>query len=58
MKKYITILCLALLAVSTLVLGGCGGSDNNSKKVAVAFANSSSSWQTNHKQKITSEDPK
>ena len=47
MKKYITILCLALLAVSTLVLGGCGGSDNNSKKVAVAFANSSSSWQTN-----------
>ena len=47
MKKIITILCLALLVISTLVLGGCGSSDTNNKKVAVAFANSSSSWQKN-----------
>ena len=48
MKKITTLLCLALFAVSTLVLAGCGdNSSDNNKKVAVAFANSSASWQKN-----------
>lgn len=47
MKKIMIILCLALAAVSAMLLGGCGNSDTDNKKVAVSFANSSSSWQTN-----------
>lgn len=47
MKKIMIMLCLALLAASTLVLSGCGSSDTNNKKVAVALDNSSERWQTN-----------
>ena len=47
MKKIITLFCLAALGLSALVLGGCGSDADNNKKVAVAFANSSPSWQKN-----------
>lgn len=47
MKRIMTLLCLALLVIGALVFVGWGHSDNNSKKVAVAFANSSASWQKN-----------
>jgi len=47
MKKLITCLCLAILAIASLVLAGCGQQADNDKKVAIAFANSSASWQKN-----------
>lgn len=47
MKKIITLLCLALFAISALVLAGCGNSSDNNKKVAVSLENSSAIWQKN-----------
>ena len=47
-KKLFTVLCLAVLAISSLLAAGCGQDNGEgNKKVAVAFANSSASWQRN-----------
>ena len=47
MKKIITYLSLAIMALVLFVAAGCGSDNGSSKKVAVAFANSSASWQKN-----------
>ncbi len=47
-RKTITlILFLALGALAMLLAAGCGGTQGQNKNVAVAFANSSPSWQKN-----------
>ena len=47
MKKIIAVLCAAVGLLAAVLSAGCGGQDGPNKKVAVAFANSSSSWQKN-----------
>ena len=47
MKKVFTLACLAIFVITALVMAGCGSGSNGNKKVAVAFANSSASWQKN-----------
>ena len=48
MKKIVSLISLLVLAVASLVLAGCGSSnDNINKSVAISFANSSASWQRN-----------
>lgn len=47
MKKLITYLGVALLTVAMLAAAGCGQQSENDKRVAIAFANSSASWQKN-----------
>ena len=47
MKKIITYLSLAIMALVLFVAASCGSDNGSSKKVAVAFANSSASWQKN-----------
>ena len=47
-RKTITIvLFLALGALALFLVAGCGGTQGQNKNVAVAFANSSPSWQKN-----------
>ncbi|WP_462331693.1 substrate-binding domain-containing protein [Schwartzia sp. (in: firmicutes)] len=47
-RKLLSILCLLLFTCAALITAGCGPSEKSaSKKVAVAFANSSASWQKN-----------
>ncbi|MGM9540247.1 substrate-binding domain-containing protein [Anaerovibrio sp.] len=47
MKKIIAVLCAAVGLLAAVLSAGCGGQDGPNKKIAVAFANSSSSWQKN-----------
>lgn len=47
MKKIIAVLCAVVGLLAAVLSAGCGGQDGPNKKVAVAFANSSSSWQKN-----------
>ena len=47
MKKIITYFSLVFMVLALLVASGCGSNNDNNKKVAVAFANSSASWQRN-----------
>lgn len=47
MKKLVAVFSLVALVLSSLVMLGCGGEKTVNKKVAIAFANSSPSWQRN-----------
>ena len=46
-KMIIAVLCTVTALLAALLSAGCGSQEAGNKKVAVAFANSSSSWQKN-----------
>lgn len=46
-KMIIAVLCTVTALLAALLSAGCGSQETGNKKVAVAFANSSSSWQKN-----------
>ncbi|MBR1397231.1 MAG: sugar-binding protein [Selenomonadaceae bacterium] len=46
-KRFIIMVMIAAMTASALLISGCDDSDSNNKKVAIAFPNTTPSWQRN-----------